>query len=158
MTVAQVAWPARICWQSKHGYFVEIGPGDYAEYFDRDGNQIDRDELFVGETPLFTTGSFLGLVTSVSEALVELDAKYSRKGYVIIHLADDEWGNEKMLEVAREFFQDNPDEEFVYVYEHAGWHLGYRRDGSVWTTANDLAILNVPYPQPTGPSGMHIRR
>lgn len=158
MTVAQVAWPARACYYSKFGYFVQIGPGDYAEYFDHDGNQIDREELFVGEMPVFHEGSSLGLVTAVSEAVEMLNRRFSPKGYAVIHLADDEWGNDVMFAVAQEFFQENPDEDFVEVYEHGGWFLGYRRDGSVWNTANDLARLNVPYPQPTGPNGTTIRR
>jgi hypothetical protein len=158
MTVAVVAWPARVCYHWERGYFVQIGPGDYAEYFDQHGNQIDREELFIGEMPVFREGSSLGLVTTVSDAVGMLNHRYSPKGYAVIHLADDEWGNDVMFAIAQEFFQENPDEEFVEVYEHAGWFLGYRRDGSVWNTANDMATLNVPYPQPTGPSGIVIRR
>jgi hypothetical protein len=158
MTVAVVAWPARVCYHGERGYFVQIGPGDYAEYFDHGGNQIDRNELFIGDMPVFREGSSLGLVTTVSEAVELLNSRYSPKGYAVIHLADDEWGNEMMFAVAQEYFTRNPDEDFVEVYEHGGWFLGFRRDGSCWTTANDLAILNVPFPQPTGPSGKTIRR
>ena len=60
---------------------------------------------------------------------------------LLIFCADNEWGNELMLKLAREAFDANPSLMFVEVYEHAGWSLGWRRDGSVWTTANDMAVL-----------------
>lgn len=68
--------------------------------------------------------------------------------YALIHLADDEWGNETMWRVAKEFFDAHPECEFVEVSEHAGWYLGYRRDGSTWSTANDMAVLQQPRPYP----------
>lgn len=77
-------------------------------------------------------------------------------GYDIVHLADDEWGNAKMLEVADEYFRDHPDCQFVLVYEHAGWSLGFCRDLSVWSSANDMAVLN-PSSHPTG-DAMHVQR
>ena len=61
--------------------------------------------------------------------------------YAQVCLGDNEWGNELMQQVAMEFFADNPSCMFVQVIEHAGWQLGWRRDGSIWTTANDMAVL-----------------
>lgn len=64
-------------------------------------------------------------------------------GCQVIHLADDEWGNETMMRVAHEWFDANPEERFVLIHEHAGWFLGFRNDESLSTfaTANDMAIL-----------------
>jgi hypothetical protein len=157
-TGISLCFPAKVYYHTEYGYFVQVGRGEDAEWFDDDGNQIDRDELFIGQFLLFHTGAVMGFVTRVSEAVDWLNRRYSPKTYASIHLADDEWGNETMFAVAEEFFREHPEEDFVEVYEHAGWFLGYRRDGSIWNTANDMATLNVPYPQPTGPSGIVIRR
>jgi len=79
--------------------------------------------------------------------------------YDVIYLARNEWGNEMMRLVAERWFRDNPECEFVLVHEHAGWYLGFRRDGSVWATANDQAVLRVLMPQPRGGySGRSERR
>ena len=61
---------------------------------------------------------------------------------VIVHLAMDEWGNRKMLEVARETFEDFPEADFVEVSEHAGWFLQWNRDEVCVGTANDMAELS----------------
>lgn len=61
--------------------------------------------------------------------------------YAMVFLGDSEWGNDTMDRVAQEFFAANPTCEFVQVQEHAGWMLAYRRDGSIWNTANDMAVL-----------------
>ncbi len=61
---------------------------------------------------------------------------------VLIHLASDEWGHEKMWEVAREAFVVYPETDVVEVYEHAGWFLMYLPDGTIVGTANDRARLN----------------
>ena len=79
---------------------------------------------------------------------LQMDLKHTPTGYAIIHLADDEWNNETMRRVASEYFADHPECQFVEVYEHAGWFLGIRRDGSTWSSANDSARLTVPRPQP----------
>ena len=68
------------------------------------------------------------------------------KTYDTVCLADDEWGNELMREIASDWFTHHPACEFVEVREHAGWYLGFRRDHSVWATANDCAALNGPFP------------
>lgn len=73
----------------------------------------------------------------------------------VICLADNEWGNELMLKVAMECFEANPEVNFIEVREHGGWYLGYRRDGSVWCSANDGARLTKPLPQP--PIGCRCR-
>lgn len=61
--------------------------------------------------------------------------------YAQVCLGDDEWGNQLMQQVAEQFFADNPSCMFVQMIEHAGWALGFRRDGSIWSTANDMAVL-----------------
>ena len=78
--------------------------------------------------------------------------------YDLIYLAPNEWGNETMAKVAREWFTAHPACAFVEVHEHGGWWLGYRRDGTIWSTANDVAILEVPRPKPTRWSGVEVRR
>lgn len=70
-------------------------------------------------------------------------------GYVMIFLASNEWNNETMQRVAKEYFATNPSVNFVEVHEHGGWFLGYRRDMTIWSTANDSARLSHPRPQPT---------
>lgn len=42
-----------------------------------------------------------------------------------------------MDEAARSAFEAYPDADVVEVYEHAGWFLTYRRDGTIVGTAND---------------------
>ena len=66
--------------------------------------------------------------------------------YDTIRLKEDEWGNETMAKVAKEYFMLNPDIDYVLVHEHAGWFLGYRRDGTCWATANDCAKVDGPFP------------
>ena len=77
--------------------------------------------------------------------------------YDQIHLADDEWDSGTMARIAAEHFDTHPACQFVLVYEHAGWFLGYRRDLTIWTTANDCAVLDGG-PRPERWSGVCIRR
>jgi hypothetical protein len=63
-----------------------------------------------------------------------------------IHLADNEWGNATMDELAREALEDpkHPDKQplVVTVHEHAGWFLCYAKlDGEILVvgSANDGA-------------------
>lgn len=77
--------------------------------------------------------------------------------YDTINLAPDEWGNETMRQIAEEHFAKFPDVQFVEVHEHGGWWLGYRRDGSIWSTANDAAALDSKA-RPTHFSGRNVRR
>jgi hypothetical protein len=58
-----------------------------------------------------------------------------------------------MEHLAQHHFAQHPDCQFAEVYEHGGWFLGYRRDLTIFSTANDRAILSVPQPQPTAHSG-----
>ena len=83
--------------------------------------------------------------------------KHSPTGYCLIHLADDEWGNRFMDQVAREYFAEQPECMFVEVYEHAGWFLGFRKDMSIWATANGEADLS-PGIFPEKYSGVEVRR
>jgi hypothetical protein len=59
--------------------------------------------------------------------------------HVWINLADHEWGNELMREVADAYFASHPtlDPLVVEVHEHAGWFLQFARCGTVVGTAND---------------------
>ena len=158
-TATQTTFPALACWNSKHRYFVQLGDGSTAEWFRRDGVQIDRDELYpYGDTPFYYDGPELGDAETVAEALALLDQHYADCEYDQIHLADNEWGNRLMQEVAETYFASKPDYQFVLVYEHAGWYLGFRRDGSIWCTANDQAVLTHRWPQPGNGVGKVIRR
>jgi hypothetical protein len=79
-------------------------------------------------------------------------------GYDVISLADNEWGNEIMREVANEWFASHPDCAFVEVREHAGWWLGYYRSGECVGTANDCAVLRPDRPCPAhGPRSWNNR-
>jgi hypothetical protein len=64
--------------------------------------------------------------------------------YVTIHLGDNEWTNELMEEVAKEYFDAHPelDPLEIEVSEHAGWRLSYLRDMTIVGTANDMAQLS----------------
>lgn len=67
-----------------------------------------------------------------------------------LDLADDEWGNELMGRVAREYADQHREAWplIVCVYEHAGWFLSYLfgapgvEDGAICGTANDGASLS----------------
>jgi hypothetical protein len=74
-------------------------------------------------------------------ALVERDGKvYAKKLW--IKLADNEWGNELMVQVAMEAFTSDPSLDAVQVNEHAGWYVTFLRDGTIVSTANDQAHLS----------------
>lgn len=65
---------------------------------------------------------------------------------LFVHLADNEWGNDKMWEIAKSYF-NSPEyagikDLVITIYEHAGWVLSYLRDGTIVGTANDLANLS----------------
>jgi hypothetical protein len=66
--------------------------------------------------------------------------------FLPIFLADGEYGNEKMKQVASEAFAKRPEEQgkvlVVEVHEHAGWYLTYLRDGTIVGTANDMASFS----------------
>ncbi len=79
--------------------------------------------------------------------------------YDMVFLAENEWGNQIMREVAAEWFKDHPDCNFVQIYEHAGWWLAFHRgDMEVIGTANDRAIMRDDRPRPTDYSGLEHRR
>jgi hypothetical protein len=157
MSTVATRWPAQVCW---HNYkpILQVGHHEEAEWFDRDGNQIDRDTLYFHDRKMFHEGVELGYVQNVSEGLCLLQSRYSAAGYDMLYLASNEWGNVVMAQIAQEHFAAHPDCEFVEVHEHAGWYLGYRRDGTIWSTANDCARLRDPWPRPAGLSGKEIRR
>ena len=68
----------------------------------------------------------------------------------LIFLADNEWGNQLMREVAQEWFAAHPDSAFVTVYEHAGWTLTFHRaDLECVGSANDQAVFRTDRPLPT---------
>lgn len=62
--------------------------------------------------------------------------------YDLVRCTDSQWNNMVMQALASRHFHENPDCNFVEVWEHAGWSLGFRRDGSIWSTANDQAQLD----------------
>jgi hypothetical protein len=159
MTRCAICLPAYLCYSPEMGYFVQVGQGRDAEWFARDGEQIPELTVYpyrtdeFRQTDLWHTSRFrtvgeLGMVDDVAVALGALDHRFPACGYKIIYLADNEYGNELMDRIAAEFFEANPNEQFVLVYEHAGWYLGYRRDGTRWATANDTARLTQLWPQP----------
>ena len=76
--------------------------------------------------------------------------------YDTIKLGRGEYGNLLMRQVADEYFHANPGCQFVLVHEHGGWFLGFRRDGSIWSTANDAARITGP--MPTRLSGTTVHR
>jgi hypothetical protein len=77
--------------------------------------------------------------------------------YDVVRLGPTEWGSDTMRRAAEQHFAAYLGCDYVLVHEHAGWYLGYRRDGSIWASANDAAVLP-PGPRPSGPSGHQRRR
>lgn len=77
--------------------------------------------------------------------------------YDTVYLAPNEWGNESMAKIARDYFAETPGCYFVEVHEHGGWWLGYRTDGTIWSTANDAACLDSGR-RPEKWSGREVRR
>lgn len=59
-------------------------------------------------------------------------------------MADDEWGNELMRQIAAERFEKDHTLHVVEVHEHAGWYLSFNRDGEIVGTANDAAVISEP--------------
>jgi len=58
-----------------------------------------------------------------------------------VYCKSNEWGNEIMQKKAQDVFMRYPDVEIVYVWEHAGWFLVFRRDMEIIGTANDRACF-----------------
>jgi len=66
---------------------------------------------------------------------------------LLIHMADDEWGNELMYKLAEDAIRAHPECEclVVKVYEHAGWFLQFAMlngELKVVGTANDGAVFS----------------
>ena len=78
--------------------------------------------------------------------------------YDQIFLADNEWGSGLMQEIALAWFIHNPDCNFVYVHEHAGWSLTFHRGGQCVHSANDRAGFPADRPLPTHCSTISQRR
>ena len=79
--------------------------------------------------------------------------------YDMVYLAENEWGNQIMREVAEQWFRDHPACQFVQIYEHAGWWLAFHRgDLETIGTANTEAIMRPDRPRPTDWSGQSHRR
>ena len=65
----------------------------------------------------------------------------------VINCTEAQWGNDTMRRLAEHHFKVYQLCQFVLVQEHGGWSLGFRRDGSYWSSANDCATLdNGPQP------------
>lgn len=145
MQTATDSAQAWVCWTMERGHFVRFG----SRFYDRFGQEIEGEKLHWRGEQAYRTRHELGLIESLEDALEWLRARYADCGYEMIYLADHEWGNQLMEQIAMEHFAANPECQFVHVYEHAGWHLGFRRDRSIWTTANDMAVLTqgLPYPE-----------
>lgn len=74
--------------------------------------------------------------------------------YDTIRCTETQWSSSGVMErLAHHHFQQHPDRQFVEVYEHGGWYLGYRRDMTIWSTANDMAKLSPTETFPNGHSG-----
>ena len=58
---------------------------------------------------------------------------------VSVYMANHEWGNELMRQLAQETFKEFPNADVVEVVEHGGWWLMFRRDMAVVGSANDCA-------------------
>jgi hypothetical protein len=79
-------------------------------------------------------------------------------GYDQIFLADNEWDSHLMRQVAEEWFKNHPACNFVNVYEHAGWSLGFHRSGVCNYSANHEAQFAPDTPRPTHYTGRSHRR
>lgn len=67
----------------------------------------------------------------------------TRKAKVLyVFLADDEWGNFAMEQVAQVAFHKYPWLDAVHVYKHGGWWLMWDRDLNIVGTANDMARMS----------------
>jgi hypothetical protein len=97
------------------------------------------------------------VIVQVSKCYLRRKASMAND-YDTIYLGTKEYGSEVMEEIAKQYFVDHANCDFVMVYEHGGWYLGYRRDLTIWCTANDAGILTHPTPQPTHFSGNSVRR
>ena len=78
--------------------------------------------------------------------------------YDPIRCTQTQWSNSGVMErLAQHHFNQHPNCQFVEVIEHGGWFFGFRRDMSCWRTANDMAVLTHPFPQPDGYSGKCVQ-
>ena len=169
MAVTTATRPVYLCWNHAFQHFIQVGQGPGAAWFQRDGSPINETDLYpyrakeeFRESDLWNSSWFrtigeLGLMDR-DEALQMLDERLPQVGYPVIFMGDSEYGNEAMQQVADEWFDEHPDEQFVEVYEHGGWFLGFRRDGSIWSTANDMAQLTKVWPQPANGCTGEVRR
>lgn len=76
----------------------------------------------------------------------------------LVFLSGDEWDNDTMLAVARDWFARHPACQFVNVYEHAGWNLTFNRAEVCVGSANHEAVFPPGTVRPTGYSGRSERR
>lgn len=83
--------------------------------------------------------------------LATMEAPPALDSVLYVYLAHDEYGNELMKSIAMECFADRPELQFVHVTEHAGWHLGFRRNGSVWAAPTGIRNNSGPFPSDHGP-------
>lgn len=69
--------------------------------------------------------------------------------YDQVFLADNEWGDHLMEQVAAEWFAANPGSLFLFVYEHSGGSLTFAREGmESLSSANDTARFRPDHPRP----------
>ena len=126
-----------ICWSMSRGYFLRFG----TDYYDRDDIASLSEWERPRELSTFSADDLAG-------AQAVLEQRYPDSAPLFVYLADNEWGNETMRTIAAEAFAQDAALQFVEVHEHAGWYLGFRRNLSIYCTANDMARLEQRYPQP----------
>ena len=85
------------------------------------------------------------MITTATNTRPRFEMPAARPTLKLLHviMADDEWGNRLMDEIARDLFATRPDAEEVEIQEHAGWFLRYARiNGEIHTigSANGSAI------------------
>lgn len=145
--------PAAIVSHAEHHLVLMWGHTDDSKtFFHHKGRELPKGDFFrenpVAAYPCYRVVSLLGSFETVAEALAALNSRYVQATYAELHMPQGVYGGEAMQAAARAFFEAHSELQFVLVHEHGGWHLGYRRDLTIWCTANDQATLSVPYPQP----------
>lgn len=76
--------------------------------------------------------------------------------YDVVRCSHRQWELAMMRALARLHFDVHPECNFVRVQEHAGWFLGWTRDGQIWSTANGHAYIDPSVPRPTNWSGVTV--
>ena len=78
------------------------------------------------------------------------------KTWDLIRCTSTQYNNVVMKALAMRHFYENPDCQFVWVWEHGGWDLGFRRDGSIFRSANEAGVIAGNAFPTDGPSGIEV--